>query len=65
MLSGRADFTGGLPDDVRVGLHNPGEDPFAIYVGPESTDTRIYPDAVFMKFETPACHIVVHSNPVD
>ena len=65
MLSGRADFAAGLPDEVRVGLHNPGQNPFAIYLGPESADARVYPEAVFMKFETPACHIVVHSNPVD
>jgi hypothetical protein len=65
ILRGRAEFAGGLPDEVHVGLHNGGQKSFTVYLGPEIANARVYPEAVFMKFDSPECHIVVHANPVD
>jgi hypothetical protein len=65
VLRGRAEFSGTLPDEAHVRLHNRGQKSFAIYLGPEIANARVYPEAVFMKFDSPKCHIVVHANPVD
>jgi hypothetical protein len=65
ILRGRAEFAGELPGEVVVGVHNPGQKPFEIYLGPEVAKGRIYPEAVFIKFETPECLIVAHSSHVD
>jgi len=65
ILRGHAEFAVELPDEVVVGLHNPGQKPFEIYLGAEVANGRVYPEAVFMKFETPECLIVAHSNVID
>jgi hypothetical protein len=65
VLRGRAEFAGRLPDEVHVKLHTRGEKPFTIFLGPEIANARVYPEAVFMKFDSPECRIVVHANPVD
>lgn len=64
-LRSRAKFASELPGEARVELHNPGQKPFSIYIGPEVSRTRIYPEAVFMTFDTPRCRIVVHASPID
>ena len=65
ILRGHAEFAGELPDQVVVGLHNPGKKPLEIYLGAEVANGRVYPEAVYMKFLTPECLIVAHSNAVD
>lgn len=65
VLHGRAEFAGPLPDETHVRLHNSGPKTFTVYLGPEIANARLYPEAVFMKFDSPKCHIVVHANPVD
>ena len=65
ILRGHAEFAGELPDEVVVGLHNPGQKPFEIYLGAEVAKGRVYPEAVFMKFETPECLVVAHSHAID
>jgi hypothetical protein len=65
ILHGRAEFAGALPGEARVELHNRGREPFSIFRGPELAGGRVYPEAVFMTFDSAECHIVVHANPVD
>jgi hypothetical protein len=65
ILRDHAQFAGELPDELRVSVRNQGRKPFEIYQGPEIAQGRVYPEAVFMKFESPECSIVAHSSPVD
>jgi hypothetical protein len=64
-LHSHVQFAGDLPDQVVVGLHNPGKTPLEIFLGAEVAKGRVYPEAVYMKFQTPACLIVAHSNAID
>jgi hypothetical protein len=65
ILRGQAEFSGDLPDQLVVNLHNAGTKPFEIYLGAEIAKGRVYPEAVYMNFQTPECLIVAHSNAID